>query len=265
MKLIQSTKNPELKQLRLLFEKARERKKKKLFVIEGEREIKKAILSDYSFTQIFMEDGSAPVEPEVQTLALHTPAFRVERKAFERISKRSGSEKIMAVAQIKSHELGDLTLTDQALVLVIEAPEKPGNIGALFRTAAAAKMDAVIIANPKTDFYNPNSIRSSLGSIFLLPSALAPSSEVISYLNTKSFAIVAAAIEPNAIPYDQYKYNTPCALVLGTESTGLEANWLQAAHQSLIIPMAKTVDSLNLSVSAGILMYEAQRKNKRLE
>lgn len=142
MKLIQSTKNPELKQLRLLFEKARERKKKKLFVIEGEREIKKAILSDYSFTQVFMEDGSAPVEPEVQTLALHTPAFRVERKAFERISKRSGSEKIMAVAQIKSHELGDLTLTDQALVLVIEAPEKPGNIGALFRTAAAAKMDA---------------------------------------------------------------------------------------------------------------------------
>lgn len=94
MKLIQSTKNPELKQLRLLFEKARERKKKKLFVIEGEREIKKAILSDYSFTQVFMEDGSAPVEPEVQTLALHTPAFRVERKAFERISKRQDPKRL---------------------------------------------------------------------------------------------------------------------------------------------------------------------------
>jgi TrmH family RNA methyltransferase len=265
LKPIHSPKNPELKQLRLLFEKARERKKKGLFVIEGEREIKKALLGKYNFTQIFIEEGSTPETPEVQALLNKTTAFQVEKNAFQRISRRSGSEKILAVAETKSHELEHLKLSDQALILVVEAPEKPGNIGALYRTAAAAKMDAVIIANPKTDFYNPNSIRSSLGSIFLLPSALASSSEVISYLNKKSFSIVAAALEPDAIPYNQYDYKTPCALILGTESSGLETNWLEAAHQSLIIPMAKTVDSLNLSVSAGILMYEAQRKNNRLE
>ena len=265
LKPIHSTKNPELKQLRLLFEKARERKKKGLFVIEGEREIKKALLGKYNFTQLFIEEGSTPETPEIQALLNQTTAFRVEKNTFQRISRRSGSEKILAVAETKSHELDHLNLSDQALILVIEAPEKPGNIGALFRTAAAAKMDAVIIANPKTDFYNPNSIRSSLGSLFLLPSALAPSSRVISYLNKKSFSIVAAALEPDAIPYNQYDYKTPCALILGTESSGLETNWLEAAHQSLIIPMAETVDSLNLSVSAGILMYEAQRKNNRLE
>ena len=265
LKPIHSPKNPELKQLRLLFEKARERKKKGLFVIEGEREIKKALLGKYNFTQIFIEEGSTPETPEVKALLNQTTAIQVEKNAFQRISRRSGSEKILAVAETKSHELEHLKLSDQALILVVEAPEKPGNIGALYRTAAAAKMDAVIIANPKTDFYNPNSIRSSLGSIFLLPSALASSSEVISYLNKKSFSIVAAALEPDAIPYNQYDYKTPCALILGTESSGLETNWLEAAHQSLIIPMAKTVDSLNLSVSAGILMYEAQRKNNRLE
>ena len=265
LKPIHSPKNPELKQLRLLFEKARERKKKGLFVIEGEREIKKALLGKYNFTQIFIEEGSTPETPEVQALLNQTTAFQVEKNAFQRISRRSGSEKILAVAETKSHELEYLKLSDQALILVVEAPEKPGNIGALYRTAAAAKMDAVIIANPKTDFYNPNSIRSSLGSIFLLPSALASSSEVISYLNKKSFSIVTAALEPDAIPYNQYDYKTPCALILGTESTGLETNWLEAAHQSLIIPMSKSIDSLNLSVSAGILMYEAQRKNNRLE
>ena len=265
LKPIHSSKNPELKQLRLLFEKARERKKKGLFVIEGEREIKKALLGKYNFTQIFIEEGSTPETPEVQALLYQTTAFQVEKNAFQRISRRSGSEKILAVSETKSHELEHLKLSDQALILVVEAPEKPGNIGALYRTAAAAKMDAVIIANPKTDFYNPNSIRSSLGSIFLLPSALASSSKVISYLNKKSFSIVAAALEPDAIPYNQYDYKTPCALILGTESSGLETNWLEAAHQSLIIPMAKTVDSLNLSVSAGILMYEAQRKKTDLK
>ena len=174
MKPIHSTKNPELKQLRLLFEKARERKKKGLFIIEGEREIKKALLGKYSFTQIFIEEGSTPETPEIQALLNQTTAFRVEKNTFQRISRRSGSEKILAVAETKSHELDHLNLSDQALILVIEAPEKPGNIGALFRTAAAAKMDAVIIANPKTDFYNPNSIRSSLGSLFYSPLPLHP-------------------------------------------------------------------------------------------
>ena len=126
-------------------------------------------------------------------------------------------------------------------------------------------MDAVIVANPKTDFYNPNSIRSSLGSIFLIPSAIGDSLEVISFLKKKSICIATAAIHPEAINYNDFDYSTPCAIIMGTESSGLDSLWLEKTDQNLIIPMDKDIDSLNLSVSAGILMYEAQRKNKQFE
>lgn len=265
MKPLSSPKNPELKRLRLLFQKSRERKKQGVFVIEGLREIQKAIGNHYEFESVFFQAGSTEeftgLFPNLDKIS----CFEVEKTVFKNISIRSGSEKIIAIAKNKAHTLGDLNLPENALILVIEAPEKPGNIGALYRTAAAANMDAVIIANLKTDFYNPNSIRSSLGSIFLLPTAITTSNEAITYLKEKGFSINTAAIETNAIAYDQYEYKTPCALVMGTESTGLDQSWLKASTQHLIIPMAKTVDSLNLSVSAGILMYEAQRKNNKLE
>ena len=119
--------------------------------------------------------------------------------------------------------------------------------------------------SPKTDFYNPNSIRSSLGSIFLTPSATGNSLEVISFLKKKSIYIATAAIHPDAINYNDFDYSTPCAIIMGTESTGLDSLWLEKTDQNLIIPMNKDIDSLNLSVSAGILMYEAKRKNKQFE
>ena len=260
MKQLNSSKNPELKRLRLLFQKARERKKQGVFVIEGEREIKKVIKGSYSLECLFIEAGQEVYFSDLLSTQNKTQIFTVEKTVFSQISIRSGSEKIIAIAQNKTHNLEQLKLPDNALVLVIEAPEKPGNIGALYRTAAAANMDAIIIANPKTDFYNPNSIRSSLGCVFLLPTAIAKSDEVITYLNNNEFLIATAAIHSEAIPYTQFEYKTPCALVMGTESTGLDNNWLEASHQHLIIPMSKDVDSLNLSVSAGILMYQARAK-----
>ena len=151
-------------------------------------------------------------------------------------------------------------MSDNSLLLVIEAPEKPGNIGAIFRTAVASKMDAIIVANSKTDFYNPNSIRSSLGSIFLIQTALASSKEIISFLNKRSFNIGTAVISKDSINYDCYDFKTPCAIILGAENSGLDNCWFESNNQKLIIPMAEEVDSLNLSVSAGILMYEARRK-----
>jgi len=130
----------------------------------------------------------------------------------------------------------------------------------MFRTAVAAEFDGVIIANPKTDFYNPNSIRSSLGCLFLLPTAIASTDEVIEYLIKKEFFIATAATHEDAIPYNKFNYKAPCALVLGAESSGLGAKWFEATNQHLIIPMSKYIDSLNLSVSAGILMYQAKLK-----
>ncbi len=265
MKQLSSSKNPELKRLRLLFQKARERKKQGVFVVEGEREIQKVIKGYYDLECLFIEAGQEGSFSDLLNTQKRTQIFSVEKTIFSQISIRSGSEKMIAIAKSKTHDLKELQLPENALVLVIEAPEKPGNIGALYRTAAAANMDAVIIANPKTDFYNPNSIRSSLGALFLLPTAIASSKEVIAYLKEQQFSINTAAIEANAIAYDAFDFTPPCAIVVGTESTGLDHQWIEASNQNILIPMSENIDSLNLSVSAGILMYEAQRKNKRLD
>jgi len=263
VKILSSNKNPELKKLRSLFQKARERKKLNLFVIEGVREIKKAITGGYAFESVFIHEAASndfdPLLKPIQNVL----KYIIKADLFEKLSIRSGSEKIIAVAKNKSHDLSELKLNDDSIILIIEAPEKPGNIGALFRTATASKMDAVIIANPKTDFYNPNSIRSSLGTLFLLPTAIASSKEVIAFLKKRKIIITTAAIHPHAMTYDQFDYNPPLAIVMGTESTGLDKLWIEETNQNLIIPMADEVDSLNLSVSAGILMYESQRKNNR--
>ena len=258
---LSSSKNPEIKTLKLLSQKSRERKKQGLFVIEGLRELEKALTAQYTLKALFIEEGYESEVEDLTSKLLGINQFLVAAAVFEQISFRSGSEKIMALAEAKNHSLSEFKVKKNALLLVIEAPEKPGNIGALYRTAAAADFDGVLIANPKTDFYNPNSIRSSLGCLFALPTAQGTSDEVIDYLNENEFFIAAAALEPNALAYDAFDYKTPCALVMGTESSGLSANWLEASHQHLIIPMSSKVDSLNLSVSAGILMYQA-RKNK---
>jgi TrmH family RNA methyltransferase len=181
LKHLTSQNNTELKRLRLLFQKAKERKKQGVFVIEGIREIEKAILGDYKINAFFVEEGCESVYSKILNKSKEVLTFSVKKSVFEITSMRSGSEKIIAIVKSKTHTLDGLNLTDNGIIFVVEAPEKPGNIGALYRTAAAAKIDSIIIANPKTDFYNPNSIRSSLGSVFLVPTALAPSFEVIAY------------------------------------------------------------------------------------
>ena len=265
VKYISSLKNIELKELQLLLKKGKERKKSCLFIIEGERELQKAIKANYIIRKIYTEEGSYTYLKEIIKKYPLIPIVSIKREVFKKITRRSGSEKILALVKSKTHNLDDLKLSDNSLLLVIEAPEKPGNIGAIFRTAVASKMDAIIVANPKTDFYNPNSIRSSLGSIFLIQTALANSKEIISFLNKNSFNIGAAVISKDSINYDSFDYKTPCAIVLGAENSGLDNCWLELNNQKLIIPMAEEIDSLNLSVSAGILMYEARRKNIAFE
>lgn len=260
MKYLSSYKNPEINLLRLLSKKSKERKKLFLFVIEGLRELKRAIDGNYIINSIFIEEGYEIEFAKITKKLSESDQYLVSKNVFEKISFRSGSEKIMAIAQSKEHYLDLFNPKKSDLILVVEAPEKPGNIGALLRTAAAAEFDGVIIANPKTDFYNPNCIRSSLGCLFLLPTAIASTEEVVKYLIKKGFFIATAAIQEDAIPYNKFNYKKPCAIVMGAESSGLGAKWFEASNQHLIIPMSKYVDSLNLSVSAGILMYEAKAK-----
>ena len=162
--------------------------------------------------------------------------------------------------QTKVHSLDTITFHNKApLILVAEAPEKPGNIGALLRTADAANVDAVFIANPKTDLYNPNIVRSSVGCIFTTQVAMGSTSEIISFLQKKEIAIYCAALTASE-NYHIQDFKKATAIVVGTEATGLRDEWLQNSTQNIIIPMQGKIDSMNVSVAAAILIFEAKRQ-----
>ncbi len=164
------------------------------------------------------------------------------------------------MAKSKNLSLDHIQLTTKnPLILIAEAPEKPGNIGALLRTADAANVDAVIIANPKTDLYNPNSIRSSVGCLFTNQIAIGTTQDIISFLKKNTINIYCAELQAS-VDYHTQDYTQATAIVVGTEATGLSADWLTHSTQNIIIPMQGEIDSMNVSVAAGILIFEAKRQ-----
>ena len=264
MKFISSLQNPQIKKILQLKEKGRLRKQTGLFVVEGVQEIELAIAAGYQLDQLLfvstlMDNRKLNIlEAYEKTLLLE-----VGEKVYEKLAHRGSTEGLIAVFVSPSHALEELKFSNRSpLILVAEAPEKPGNLGALFRTARAAQVDAVIIANPRSDLYHPNIIRSSVGCLFGLPIALASSEETITYLKQKNIRIYAASLE-GAISYLSPDYLGSCALVVGTESSGLSNYWQESADQLIRIPMASEIDSLNVSVAAGVLIYEAIRQRSK--
>ena len=251
VKKIQSRQNEAYKKLTRLFQKPRERKKTDSFVVEGRREIERALVNGYERMQCWFREES------VQLITDKCPVFELRKELFDALSQRSGNENEIAVFKTRHWKLENLDLKPKSKILVAEAPEKPGNIGALIRTAAGAGMDAVFIANPKTDLYNPRSIRNSLGGIFSIPVVLDSSEKIIAYLKNHSFFIAAAVLNNNSINYTDCEYKAPWAIVVGTEAEGLQVQWLKIADACISIPMQPTIDSLNVSVAAGILIYSA--------
>ena len=240
-----------IKKLNLLISKSRVRKKENRFVVSCERELTRAIEMGYKVDTLFYR-----VDYDEKIIKVHSDSvYELSSALFDRLSKQSGSEEVIAILETKSHHIKDITVDNDCRVLVVEAPEKPGNIGALLRTAAAAGWDAVIIANPKTDLYHPQIIRNSMGGVFCIPIASASSEEVVSFLEANAFNISAAALDNEAKHFKRVKYQRPLALVFGTEDKGLSQKWLKKAKHILQIPVKFPIDSLNLSVSAGILMY----------
>ena len=240
-----------IKKLNLLISKSRVRKKENRFVVSGERELTRAVEMGYKVDTLFYR-----VDYDEKIIKVHSDSvYELSSALFDRLSKQSGSEEVIAILETKSHHIKDITVDNDCRVLVVEAPEKPGNIGALLRTAAAAGWDAVIIANPKTDLYHPQIIRNSMGGVFCIPIASASSEEVISFLEVNAFNISAAALNNEAKHFKRVKYQRPLALVFGTEDKGLSQKWLKKAKHIVQIPVKFPIDSLNLSVSAGILMY----------
>jgi RNA methyltransferase, TrmH family len=262
-KQISSAQNPAIKRLLLLQEKSRNRRKEGVFLVEGIREINLALKGGYELTEIYFCDELYPAEQIADVLKMATSnshATEISQEVYNKIAYRGSTEGLIGV--FKSQELGleNLRLEkDNLLILVAEAPEKPGNIGALLRTADAAKVDAVLIANPKTDMFNPNIIRSSVGCVFTNNIATGSTSEIITFLKENNISIFAAALQASK-NYSHVDLTSSSAIVVGTEATGLEKEWLDNSTQNIIIPMQGEIDSMNVSVAAGILIFEAKRQ-----
>ena len=261
MKQITSAQNPYIKSLLLLQEKAKARKQSGTFLIEGIRELELAIKGKYEIeTLLFVSDILAE-----KTIAKFTKTaaetIEISKEVYQKLAYRDTTEGILAVAKTKALTLDALSLPANPLLLVLEAMEKPGNIGAMLRTCDAAKVDAVILANPKTDVYNPNIVRSSVGCLFTNQIAVCSTEEAITYLQQNHIAIYSATLQ-NATDYTTQNYTTPTALVIGTEATGLSTPWRTASTQNIIIPMEGEIDSMNASVAAAILIFEAKRQRR---
>lgn len=261
MKQISSLQNPIIKNLVQLQEKSKIRKSSKTFLIEGRREISLALIGQFKIKTLFFCTDYIS-ENEIQSLIQNTNSIdliEITKEVYQKLAYRDTTEGLLAVAENKATDLDSLILKDNPLILIAEAPEKPGNIGALLRTADAANIDAVIIANPKSDLYNPNVIRSSVGCVFTNQIAMATSEEVISFLKDKNISIYSAILQ-EAKPYYSQNFKQATAIVVGTEATGLSDIWRKESTQNIIIPMEGAIDSMNVSVAAAILLFEAKRQ-----
>ena len=183
----------------------------------------------------------------------------VSKDVFDKIAVRENSGGVLAVAEQKTHRLDSIKLSAKPLVLILESVEKPGNLGAILRTADAAGVDAVIICDPQTDFYNPNVIRSSIGCVFTVPFASATSDETIEWLKKNSIATYCTYLKA-AKPYHEVDFKTGCSIVMGTESTGLSDVWVKNSTANIIIPMQGSIDSMNVSTAAAVVVFEARRQ-----
>ena len=262
IKQISSLQNQLIKDLVLLKEKSKVRKKTKRFLIEGKRELELVSESGYTLEKILFDTSLISLETIEQIIDTEQlELIEVSSDVYKKIAYRGTTEGVIAVAISKDLKLGNLNFPSKnPLIVVAEAPEKPGNIGALLRTADAANVGAFIIANPKTDVYNPNIIRSSVGCLFTNNVATGTTSEIISFLKEKGIAIYCAALKDDSEQYTEQNYLPGSALVVGTEATGLSGDWLKNSDKNIIIPMLGKIDSMNVSVAAGILIYEAKRQ-----
>ena len=256
--VITSTHNPKVKSL-LALEKPRERRKQQLFIIEGKKEIGLALKAGYQIGNLFYCVDIFP-EKDLASLGLHDKFLvPVTQEVFDKIAVREDSGGVIAIAQMKVNRLDDIKLGKNPLILILESVEKPGNLGAILRTADAAGIDAVVVCDPQTDFYNPNVVRSSLGCVFTQPIASATSEETIAWLKKNKISIFCTYLKASK-PYHEIDYRKPSAIVMGTEATGLSDAWVKQSDANIIIPMQGKIDSMNVSTAAAVVVFEACRQ-----
>lgn len=259
MKKIESVQNPFIKSLVQLQEKAKVRKQEGKFLIEGKREIELALKGGYEIENILFLPEIISENQLNGITNKEINVVEISKEVYQKLAYRDTTEGLLAVAKTKKLDLSELKLSKNPLILVAEAIEKPGNLGAILRTADAANIDAVIIANPKTDLYNPNIVRSSVGCLFTRQIATGTSEEVVQFLKENNINFYSATLQ-NSNSYHVEDYTQPTALVVGTEATGLTEIWRTESTQNVVIPMQGEIDSMNVSVAAAILLFEAKRQ-----
>ena len=259
--VITSVQNPRIKQLLALQQKSSERRKAGLFVVEGQRELQHCMDAGLKIDAVFWCEEMAP-----QFSVPNCQLTMVSPYVYEKIAYRGSTEGVIAVVKTPDSSLStlssQLSTSHPPLYVVLERVEKPGNLGAVLRSADAAGVDAVIVCDPLTDLYNPNLIRSSIGAIFAVPTMACTSEECIAWLKQHHVQILTAQLQDSEFYYDT-DMTCPTAIVMGTEATGLTPVWREAADAHIRIPMLGRLDSLNVSVSAAILMFEAVRQRQK--
>lgn len=258
---ITSLQNPRIKQL-VQLQKAGERKQQQLFIIEGQREIYLAIQAGYDIKSIFYCDDYKDDRDAKYPLALeklNAEIFEITKEVFEKIAYRENTTGLVALAAIKNNSLSDINLPFNPFIVVLENIEKPGNIGAILRSADAAGVDLIMLCNQQTDLYNPNIIRSSLGCVFTNNIVSLSNEDAFQFLKINKVAVYTTHLEA-AVPYYKLNYNQAAAIVMGSEAQGVSAFWQQHADENIIIPMKGKIDSINVSTAAAVIIFEAKRQ-----
>jgi len=255
--ILSSIKNPRIKELVALQEKSKERREKGLFVVEGVRELEACIKGGFAIDTLFFQPEMFSTERAKEIPC--TFINEVTEDLYSKIAYRGSTEGVIALVREKRVSLKEFKLSKNPLVIVLESVEKPGNLGAVLRTADAGKVDAVIICDPLTDLYNPNLIRSSLGTIFTNQVAACSSQECCQWLKENNISIFTTELQASEW-YHKSDLTKPSAIVMGSEAEGLSLFWRENADWRIKIPMSGFVDSLNVSVSTAIICFEALRQ-----
>ena len=253
---ISSKDNPSFKYAKKLFDKSSFRKKEEKFIVEGVREVDSCLKSNFNIESIFISDDN-----QNKFSNTDIKIYRITQDLIKKIIYRETTESVFAVVNHKKQDLKSLKLNSNELILVLENPEKPGNIGAIMRTYEACGFRNLILTDSKIDLYNPNTIRSSLGSIFHLNIFKVNSKELLNYLKNNKFKIYSSLIESKK-RFTNISFKERCALVMGPEKSRISDVFIENSDELINIPMFGNIDSLNLSVSTGIILYEAINQRK---
>jgi TrmH family RNA methyltransferase len=263
MKQISSLQNPLIKETLQLLDKSRNRKARNQFVAEGLNELKLCLKAGYHFQHLFFNQDSIGEHELIswfQPFDVADHLIAVSPEVMDKLAYRSGVKNAVAVVASRTMQIADLEKTKNPLFLVAESVEKPGNLGALLRSADAAAATAVIICDPAVDLFNPNVIRSSVGCVFTVPVFAMSLAETIDYLKKEKISIYTTFMQDAENAWDT-SLQGPVALVVGTESSGLSDQWI-GTGKNINIPMFGKVDSLNVAAAATLLLFEAARQRR---